>query len=42
VDSLKASDGRVYQTQPVIFSGDETCDFGNESARQSGAQEIQR
>jgi len=30
VDGKKAGEGRVDQTEPFIFSADETCDLGNE------------
>ncbi|MCJ7513725.1 MAG: arylsulfatase [Anaerolineales bacterium] len=30
VDGNKAGEGRVDQTEPFIFSADETCDLGNE------------
>jgi hypothetical protein len=30
VDGQKAGEGRVDQTEPMIFSADETCDVGNE------------
>jgi len=30
VDGRKAGEGRVDQTEPFVFSGDETCDVGNE------------
>ena len=31
VDGQKAGEGRLPATQPMIFSGDETCDVGNET-----------
>jgi arylsulfatase len=31
VDGLKAGEGRVDQTEPMIFSADETCDVGFEA-----------
>lgn len=30
VDGQKAGEGRVDQTEPMVFSADETCDVGNE------------
>ena len=30
VDGKKAGEGRVDQTEPMVFSADETCDVGNE------------
>jgi hypothetical protein len=30
VDGQKAGEGRVDQTEPFVFSADETCDVGNE------------
>ena len=30
VDGKKAGEGRVDQTEPIVFSADETCDVGNE------------
>ena len=30
VDGKKAGEGRVEQTEPMVFSADETCDVGNE------------
>jgi len=32
VDGAKAGDGRVEATVPMIFSGDETCDIGSDTA----------
>ena len=31
VDGKKAGEGRVEQTEPMVFSGDETCDVGFEA-----------
>ena len=30
VDGKKVGEGRVEQTEPMVFSADETCDVGNE------------
>jgi arylsulfatase len=30
VDGQKVGEGRVDQTEPLVFSADETCDVGNE------------
>jgi arylsulfatase A-like enzyme len=30
VDGKKVGEGRVDQTEPIVFSGDETCDVGND------------
>jgi len=30
VDGKKAGEGRVDQTEPMVFSADETCDVGDE------------
>jgi len=31
VDGKKVGEGKVAATQPMLFSGDETCDVGNET-----------
>lgn len=31
VDGQKAGEGRVEQTEPMVFSADETCDVGFEA-----------
>ena len=31
VDGTKTGEGRVEQTEPMVFSADETCDIGNEA-----------
>jgi hypothetical protein len=31
LDGKKVGGGRVEQTEPMIFSADETCDVGNEA-----------
>ena len=31
VDGKKVGEGRVEQTEPMVFSADETCDVGYES-----------
>jgi len=31
VDGKKTGEGRVEQTEPMVFSADETCDIGNEA-----------
>jgi hypothetical protein len=32
VDGLKTGEGRVEATVPMLFSGDETCDLGSDTA----------
>jgi arylsulfatase len=31
VDGKKVGEGRVEQTEPLVFSADETCDVGSEA-----------